>query len=285
MDATAFFSSSAIDPSAFSSVAAIAAVMPPAPSLVKPLAAWNIRERVALKWCNDIPSPTMGDAGAAMGLVGPGAVDMNVINEVTRFIGALPPAPYPFDVHRSAALRGEQLYQQYCASCHQPGSTAIFPPSQTGTDPNRSKWLTPTMRSILIAQLRVACSDPVTCRSPAGAPWSDDQMLVGNPGYPPLTLEAIWARAPYLHNGSVPTLRALLTGDRPATFYRGNITYDEANVGFTWDAATSAAAQIYDTSKSGNHNTGHDTSDYNGTINWSQQPEQLADLLEYLKTL
>ena len=51
-------------------------------------------------------------------------------------------------------------------------------------------------------------------------------------GYANSPLDGIWLRAPYLHNGSVPTLWHLLNPqDRPAVFYRGDDTYDFRNVG------------------------------------------------------
>jgi hypothetical protein len=81
----------------------------------------------------------------------------------------------------------------------------------------------------------------------------------------------------------VPTLQALLTGGRPQSFVRGNVTYDQDKVGFTWDEPSETSA-FYDTSLSGHANTGHDTLAFNG-IHWGKHPEQLRDLLEYLKTL
>ncbi len=53
-------------------------------------------------------------------------------------------------------------------------------------------------------------------------------------GYVAQYLDGIWLSAPYLHNGSVPTLRDLLrpVAQRPAVFYRGYDLYDPANVGF-----------------------------------------------------
>ena len=53
-------------------------------------------------------------------------------------------------------------------------------------------------------------------------------------GYADMPLDGVWLRAPYLHNGSVPTLRDLLkpAAERPKTFYRGNDVYDPKNVGF-----------------------------------------------------
>ena len=49
-----------------------------------------------------------------------------------------------------------------------------------------------------------------------------------------MPLDGLWLRAPYLHNGSVPTLRDLLepAAQRPAEFYRGNDLYDPVRMGF-----------------------------------------------------
>ena len=49
-------------------------------------------------------------------------------------------------------------------------------------------------------------------------------------GYANQPLDGIWARAPYLHNGSVPTLRDLLNApsERPKAFYRGYDVFDRS---------------------------------------------------------
>ena len=48
-------------------------------------------------------------------------------------------------------------------------------------------------------------------------------------GYANQPLDGIWLRAPYLHNGSVPTLRDLLEPpeQRPKVFYRGYDVFDQ----------------------------------------------------------
>ena len=49
-----------------------------------------------------------------------------------------------------------------------------------------------------------------------GYPWRFNHFRKTN-GYANMPLDGVWLRAPYLHNGSVPTLRALLFPDeRPA---------------------------------------------------------------------
>ncbi|MCB1962896.1 MAG: hypothetical protein KDF24_06985 [Rhodocyclaceae bacterium] len=97
-------------------------------------------------------------------------------------------------------------------------------------------------------------------------------------------LNGIWATAPYLHNGSVPTLRDLLEPSwlRPTTFYRGNDVIDRARVGFVSDVAQEAERRYFafDTRLPGNGNAGHEGAAY-GT----ELPADDKDaLVEYLKT-
>ncbi len=93
-------------------------------------------------------------------------------------------------------------------------------------------------------------------------------------------LDGIWATAPYLHNGSVPSLYQLLlpAKDRVKTFYVGTREFDPVNVGFVTDQRDGAFA--FDTSLPGNSNAGHDTY---GTDQLTD--EQRWQLVEYLKTL
>ena len=80
-----------------------------------------------------------------------------------------------------------------------------------------------------------------------------------------MPLDGLWLRAPYLHNGSVPTLRDLLepVDKRPKVFYRGNDLYDQKNVGFVSTEATEQGRKFfkYDTGADGNSNVGHDGPD------------------------
>ncbi len=111
-------------------------------------------------------------------------------------------------------------------------------------------------------------------------------------------LNGIWATAPYLHNGSVPTLYDLLLpkkrpGDseegeyRPDEFRVGSREFDTDRVGFKMSGYDGF---LFRTSIWGNHNTGHEyasgrTPLPDGTILPALDKEQRLDLLEYLKTL
>ncbi|WP_224049959.1 di-heme-cytochrome C peroxidase [Pseudomonas aeruginosa] len=98
-------------------------------------------------------------------------------------------------------------------------------------------------------------------------------------GYIARPLNGIWATAPYLHNGSVPSLYDLLLPQeqRPATFYTGSHEFDPSRVGYL-TAPGPDNAFLFDTHLEGNSNAGHDFArEYD-------ESQRLA-LLEYLKTL
>lgn len=90
-------------------------------------------------------------------------------------------------------------------------------------------------------------------------------------------LDGIWATAPYLHNGSVPTLRDLLlpVAQRPKTFRVGSRELDPVNVGFD-----NSGTFLFDTSKVANSNVGHEWP-------WSatMSEDDVMALVEYLKGL
>lgn len=102
--------------------------------------------------------------------------------------------------------------------------------------------------------------------------------------YKARSLNGVWATAPFLHNGSVPTLRQLLlpADKRAKTFRVGSRTFDPKAIGFVSDA--SGDGFLFDTRKPGNSNAGHDSIS-RGNAEFAQYPERLDALLEYLKTL
>jgi hypothetical protein len=89
------------------------------------------------------------------------------------------------------------------------------------------------------------------------------------------SLGGVWARSPYLHNGSVRTMEQLLAvpNERARTFRRGSKVFDEQVMGYTDEGV-----YTFDASGSGNSNSGHD---YGTKLT---APEK-RDLIEYLKTL
>ncbi|MBV9538487.1 MAG: hypothetical protein JOY70_06105 [Acidisphaera sp.] len=109
-----------------------------------------------------------------------------------------------------------------------------------------------------------------------------DTLLDTQPPYGPYAarpLYGIWAAAPFLHNGSVPTLHDLLLPpqQRPKTFALGRREYDPVNLGFVVETQCAQQDCIVDTTRTGEGNGGH---------LWGtdlSEPDRMA-LLEYLKT-
>ena len=101
-------------------------------------------------------------------------------------------------------------------------------------------------------------------------------------------LNGIWATAPFLHNGAVPDLLALLSpvAERPTTFYIGNLEFDPVRVGF--ETVKKEGLFLLDTKKKGNSNQGHEfTNDTTrkGVIGRLLRMDERQALVEFLKTL
>jgi len=125
---------------------------------------------------------------------------------------------------------------------------------------------------------------------PAGHRLSfEGNLITVNHGFMNAPIPNAWLRAPYLHNGSVPTLRELIGLDRrPVKFCRGDAGYDPDALGVRVKAPTGAKSDIcapdawflYDTSMPGNSNQGHNYPPPN-----SVSTDDLEALLDYLRTI
>jgi mono/diheme cytochrome c family protein len=114
----------------------------------------------------------------------------------------------------------------------------------------------------------------------------------GEFAYKVRSLNGVWATPPYLHNGSVPTIDALLgpADQRPKTFYLGHREYDPVKLGYRYDNLTNGFR--FDTTLRGNSNRGHEFSrEYNkdkpvrGIIGEELDADKRKAIIEYLKTL
>jgi mono/diheme cytochrome c family protein len=128
---------------------------------------------------------------------------------------------------------------------------------------------------------------------PTPAPWRDKMNGFRADGvraqlaYKARPLDGIWATPPYLHNGSVPNLYALLSpvAERPKTFYLGNREYDPVSVGYRTEEFPGGFE--LDTSLRGNSNSGHEFNNGpgEGVLGPLLTPEERRELIEYLKSL
>ena len=235
---------------------------------------WNQapREGVWLHWDGNNDSVDERNLSAAIGAgATPASLDLPNILRIKRWILTKPAPTYPFGIDYAQAAVGKPIYERVCAACHEVGRRnfgQVTPLNELGTDAERNAAFDEAMAKRM---------------NSIGAeyPWRFHRFRTTN-GYANHPLDGIWLRAPYLHNGSVPTLRDLLkpVADRPATFYRGNDVYDTRNLGFVSTEAQASGRTFYkfDTHDRGNGNQGHLYG------NGLSEPEINA-LLEYLKTL
>jgi mono/diheme cytochrome c family protein len=133
---------------------------------------------------------------------------------------------------------------------------------------------------------------PMSAAERQAADGNMENKLRKDLAYKVRPLNGVWATPPYLHNGSVPTVEALLgpPEDRPKKFYLGSREYDPVNLGYKFDKITNGFE--FDTSIRGNWNTGHEfRKEYNkdkeikGVIGPALSPADRKALIEYLKTL
>jgi hypothetical protein len=101
-------------------------------------------------------------------------------------------------------------------------------------------------------------------------------------------LNGIWATPPYLHNGSVPNIYALLSpvSERPKTFYLGSREYDPVHVGYQ-TGGNFCGAFKFDTCLRGNSNSGHEFNNGSGQgiIGPLLAPEDRLAIIEFLKSM
>jgi hypothetical protein len=202
--------------------------------------------------------------------------------DIQAYMKSLKPPKYPFAIDHKSAERGQAVFEKTCARCHGtygPGGTypsKIVPLDVIGTDPRRAYGLSDR----LVAHYNSTWF---------GAEFPVNDTMVGYQAPP---LDGIWATAPYLHNGSVPTLATLLeSSTRPSRFRRPPSTdfkhYDQLNVGWKFAEIPQApdprlpayeARFIYDTSRFGLGNSGH-------TFGDKLSNDDRTAVIEYLKTL
>ena len=200
-------------------------------------------------------------------------------SQVYEFISALRPPKYPLPIDQEMSHRGELVFQNNCASCHGTyGADSSYPEIRVsiediGTDRVRLDALSPKHREHY------------------GKSWfanlGGQNTIADVDGYVAPPLDGIWASAPYLHNGSVPTLWHMLhPEERPTLWRRIALGLDTERMGLSIDSTSEIPRRLkpserrwyFDTTRPGKSATGHDFPS-------ALSEEEKIDLLEYLKTL
>lgn len=255
------------------------------------------REGMQLHWDGNNTSVQERNLSASFAATIPPLIDKCSLRRTARFLETLAPQPFPAGrIDQALAARGAPVYEARCAGCH--GASAppfrrdggigklvgtVMPLKAIGTDRWRFDSYTP---ELVRAQNGIYAQYPLAnSRECPGDPGSRGYParfthFRKTDGYANSPLDGIWLRAPYLHNGSVPNLRALLepAENRPKVFWTGYDVYDYENVGFvTRGPGAEAEGWRYDTALPANGNQGHE---YGTRLS----PEEKDALLEYLKT-
>jgi hypothetical protein len=237
---------------------------------------WNLRARegTAYHWdglntalVEVVRSSAIGDGAT------PKSIPLADLDRLQAWLLDLKPPRYPserFPVNQALAAAGRAVFSETCAKCHAHGGARngqVIPLGEVGTDPHRARMWTEEAANAYNAYAR-------------DYPWGFSHFQSNN-GYVSLPLDAIWTRAPYLHNGSVPSLRDMLQPpeNRPKVFYRGYNVFDPQNVGYVSQGPEAQRVGTrYDVSQPGNSNEGH--------LFGTGLPAKDKDaLIEFLKTL
>ena len=192
------------------------------------------------------------------------------LRRIQDYIARLQPPKYPLPIDAALSARGAAVYKTECASCHAPDGQrtgTVIPLDEVGTDRHRLDMWTK------------GAADAYNGHT-ANYSWKLTHFQK-TAGYLSPPLDGLWLRAPYLHNGSVPTLADLLSppGQRPTQFWRGYDLLDSVKVGFVSDGPGAEAMQShFDTNRPGNGNGGH-------TWGTTLSADDKRALVEYMKTL
>ncbi len=201
--------------------------------------------------------------------------------DVRAYLASLRPPKYPHRIDRALAAEGRDVFDAHCGECHgtygenETYPNLIIPVEEVGTDP--LLWQSTARADVPMVEWFNRSFYGKTARLEPG------------PGYVAPPLDGIWTTAPYLHNGSVPTVEALLDSRKRPKYWHRPLYPELDTEALGWKhrvlthgkAAEKDAAQrkhLYDTTLPGHSNQGH-------TFGDELSDAQRRAVIEYLKTL
>ncbi len=196
--------------------------------------------------------------------------------DMLAFIYSIQPPKYPGAIDSIASKEGEIVYTQHCAKCH----------GNYGEKNDYPNLLIP--EAVIQTDSLLYTSN---YSNPQFIQWFNKSWFTTGDhparlepyaGYVAPPLDGIWATAPYLHNGSVPTLEAVLnSGLRPRYWSRdfNKPVYNYDNPGWQFTQHEKPKGRnVYNTDLPGYGNGGHYFGD-------KLNDQERKALIEYLKTL
>lgn len=251
---------------------------------------WNLRKKNALYYNAEGRGDQVGHMGLASLLCidsveEAASIDVWLV-DVRAYLATLEAPKYPYPIDRNLAVAGQIVFANHCEDCHGSDGEDVRSPNE------------------IVALGRIKTDPELARRAYTDADrfrrWFADSFygkraqVAPALGYIAPPLDGIWATAPYLHNGSVPTLEALLDSDtRPLYWQFDRVAettlpaYDQRAVGWAFSRLRHGKAgamswverhRIYDSSLPGYGNRGHAFGDVLSS-------RDRKALIEYLKTL
>lgn len=293
--------------------------LPPTPGITDFMAVWEQEKRLARwsddhtqlvdgggQWNGNIPIPIFRNLAAELTLGLGRDTDIRIAAFSEDLLRDLPAPVYPFPVDLALAKKGAALFEENCAPCHRPHNGKVY---DLGVDLGRARVVSDSIaKNARDSFTRICPPARVVEMPPSGeriAPCAKFEgvslenradVSMADPatheGYNALPLGGVWAQAPYLHNGSVPTLYHLLVPrERPAVFIKSRLDYDKKLVGFSWEPAQALSREGYrfdTTSFPALSNKGHDKDVVEDgkslKLDWSNDVAGAMAIVEYLKT-
>ncbi len=205
------------------------------------------------------------------------------VHKAENYLGDFLSPNYPFKIDRVKAEAGNKIFTQSCQGCHGDHqrdfeghpiftSPKHIPLKVVKTDSERLDALTDQLYDLIETN-----------------PLNNVIQSVRRTehGYVAPKLWGIWARFPYLHNASVPTVYDLLSSPelRPKKFSLRSAgereRFDEEKLGLTKVSTFDIISRrTYDTTRAGHSNQGHYYESFKTLTH-----ENKIEIIEYLKTL
>ena len=196
--------------------------------------------------------------------------------DVVAYLKTMEPPPYPQNIDDLKANRGAVLFSVHCSKCH--GSYGVeetYPNLLVSIDEVKTDSLL-AYDNFAYGEFKDWYNSSWFAQSPYPARFIPERGYIAPP------LDGIWATAPYLHNGSVPTVEDLLNSEQRPTYWKRSFNtsdIDYKKMGWNYTVENGGGDKsIYDTTLRGYSNSGHPFGDF-------LTDEERSNLIEYLKTL
>lgn len=199
-----------------------------------------------------------------------------MMKDVWAYLKTLEPPAYPYAINKPLADEGKRIFNTRCSGCHgtygKDGHypNKLIPERIIGTD------------SMLLKYFNLYKGYEDWFNKSWFATAYEPAYAKANYGYVAPPLDGIWITAPYFHNGSVPTLEAVLNSKIRPRYWKRNFDrqqYDYKTPGWKYKSLSKPGGKkTYNTDIPGYGNYGHYFGD-------KLTDSERKAVIEYLKML